>query len=939
MTEKNLLAQALEFDDPSDQQAFLDAACVGQPELRSRVEALLQQQAESLAEDRPTAGYTPTPPEDVGHRLGPYKLLQKLGEGGMGVVFLAEQEQPVKRRVAVKIIKSGMDSAHVLARFEQERQALAMMDHPNIAKVLDAGTTDSPLSPGGRGVGGEGGRPFFVMELVKGVPVTKFCDQECLTLRERLELFLPVCQAVQHAHQKGIIHRDLKPSNVLVAQYDGKPVPKVIDFGVAKSTGPKLTERTMFTEVGQIIGTLEYMAPEQAEPGALDIDTRADVYSLGVLLYELLTGTTPLDRQRLWGAAFSERLRLLREEEPDKPSTRLSRSGAALTAIAGRRKIEPAKLSKLVRGELDWIVMKCLDKDRARRYDTANGLARDVQRYLADEPVEACPPSPGYRLRKFARKHRRLLAMAAVLAAVLLLSAAVSIWQAVRAIHAQVSEAAERQRAEDNERQAKESAAEAKAVLAFFQDKVLAAGRTGGKEAGGLGLGQNVKVREAIDAAAAQADAAFASQPLVEASIRDVLGVTYYHLGDFPLAIRQHERALALRQAKLGAEHPDTHTSMYNLGEVLGRAGELDRAVALLEETLRRRQATLGPEHLETSRCTLVLAWTYREAGKLDRALPLFEETFRWRITHLGPAHLRTLVARGELAWTYLLAGKLDLAFPVAEEALKLNRANLGPEDHYTLAAMTVLAEAYRESGQPEKALPLAEGALQVREAKLEKDHHFRLDAMQCLARVYRDTGRLDQALKLFEAVLKRRRAKLGPEHPDTLLALANLAGTYVAARRYADALPLGQELLRVGRRKLPADHATLREGLAVLGAALLKTNKSEEAEPLLRECLRSCQQRQPESWRTARAQALLGGALLGQKKYAEAEPLLVQGYEGMKRGEARICAEERLRRGEAVERLVQLYEATGRTDQVALWRKKLDGRKPTAAPAPSDTK
>jgi WD40 repeat protein/serine/threonine protein kinase len=342
-----------------------------------------------------------------GRIIGPYKLLQPIGEGGMGTVWMAEQMHPVQREVALKIIKAGMDSRQVLARFEAERQALALMDHPNIAKVFDGGATAA-------------GRPYFVMELVKGRPITRYCDEQRLTPRQRLELFLPVCQAIQHAHQKGIIHRDVKPNNVLVAPYDGKPVVKIIDFGVAKALGQPLTEHTLFTEFGTVLGTLEYMSPEQAELNNQDIDTRSDLYSLGVLLYELLTGTTPLGRERLKEAAFLEVLRMIREEEPPKPSKRLSDSEGSLPSISAQRHMEPAKLTKLVRGELDWIAMKALEKDRARRYETALGLAMDVQRYLADEPVQACPPSVRYRLRKFLRRHRGpVLAAALVLLALL----------------------------------------------------------------------------------------------------------------------------------------------------------------------------------------------------------------------------------------------------------------------------------------------------------------------------------------------------------------------------------------------------------------------------------------------------------------------------------------------------------------------------------------
>jgi WD40 repeat protein/serine/threonine protein kinase len=403
---------------PDRWDAFVEEACAGADELRHQVVDLLRehQQAGSFL-DQPAAHVRATGEFDPGANgsaavlegpgttIGPYRLLELIGEGGMGAVWMAEQREPVQRKVALKIIKAGMDTRQVVTRFGAERQALALMDHPNIAKVLDGGTT-------------AGGRPYFVMELVKGVPITRYCDEHRLTPHERLELFLPVCQAIQHAHQKGIIHRDVKPANVLVAPYDGRPVPKVIDFGVAKATGQRLTERTLFTGFGAVVGTLEYMSPEQAELNNQDIDTRSDIYSLGVLLYELLTGTTPLGRERLKQAAFTETLRLIREEEPPRPSTRLSESRDTLPAIAARRHMEPARLTTLVRGELDWIVMKALEKDRSRRYETANGLATDVLHYLADETVQACPPTISYRLRKLVRRNKGpMLAVSLVLLA------------------------------------------------------------------------------------------------------------------------------------------------------------------------------------------------------------------------------------------------------------------------------------------------------------------------------------------------------------------------------------------------------------------------------------------------------------------------------------------------------------------------------------------
>jgi serine/threonine protein kinase/tetratricopeptide (TPR) repeat protein len=435
ISEQSILLQALALPTPAERAAYLEEACRDNPELRAEVEALLAAHERLgglplTTGERPAGSLAAEPVPDtvwsggeVGAVLaGRYKLVQKIGEGGMGTVWMAQQTEPVKRLVALKVIKPGMDSRQVLARFEAERQALALMDHPNIARVLDAGTTDR-------------GRPFFVMELVKGVPLTKYCDEHRLTPKERLELFVPVCQAIQHAHQKGVIHRDIKPSNVLVARYDGKPVPKVIDFGVAKATGQQLTEHTLVTGFGTVVGTLEYMSPEQAEINQLDIDTRSDIYSLGVLLYELLTGTTPLERKRLKQAAMLEVLRLIREEEPPRPSVRLS-STEQLPSVAANRGLEPKKLRGLVRGELDWIVMKALEKERSRRYETANGLAMDVQRYLADDPVLACPPSAWYRLRKFTRRNKASLTAGVLIVLALVLGTVVSTWQAIRATQA-----------------------------------------------------------------------------------------------------------------------------------------------------------------------------------------------------------------------------------------------------------------------------------------------------------------------------------------------------------------------------------------------------------------------------------------------------------------------------------------------------------------------
>jgi hypothetical protein len=430
---EQIFNHALEFESATERDAYLDEACEGDPELRERVEALLFShfEAGSFLEAPVLDTKAPTLLNDLeasGTRIGRYRILQTIGEGGFGVVYMAEQEEPVRRKVALKIIKLGMDTKQVVARFEAERQALAMMDHPNIASVLDGGSTET-------------GRPYFVMELVKGIPITEYCDRNSLSTGERLELFVQVCRAVQHAHQKGIIHRDIKPNNVLVTLHDNTPVPKVIDFGIAKATSYRLTEKTLFTEFRQFIGTPEYMSPDQAAISGLDVDTRTDIYSLGVLLYELLTGSTPFDSRTLRTASYEEILHIIREVEPPRPSARVSTLVQDGTDVATPRHAEPGTLSKLMRGDLDWIVMKAMEKDRTRRYETASELAADVKRFLNDEPVLASPPRLGYQVQKFVRRHRvGVLAGTTVVAALVvgLLLATFGLRQARRqAIHSQ----------------------------------------------------------------------------------------------------------------------------------------------------------------------------------------------------------------------------------------------------------------------------------------------------------------------------------------------------------------------------------------------------------------------------------------------------------------------------------------------------------------------
>ena len=762
---------------PGQRAAFLAEACGNDKELLARVERLLNAQSHVgsfLETPAPELGGTVdrSALEQPGTVIGPYKLLQQIGEGGMGVVFMAEQTDPLQRTVALKIIKPGMDTRQVIARFEAERQALAMMDHPNIARVIDAGTTGGGLEPAAQAraegllAGASGsGRPYFVMELVKGVPITDYCDQQHLPVRARLELFATVCHAVQHAHQKGIIHRDLKPSNVLVAEYDGRPVPKIIDFGVAKATAQRLTEKTMFTELGQMIGTVEYMSPEQARFNQLDVDTRSDIYSLGVLVYELLTGSTPFGRKRLNEAAFDEMLRIIREEEPPKPSTRLS-SSDALPSIAASRGLEPLKLNRLVQGELDWIVMKALEKDRNRRYETASNLAADIGHYLNDEPVEACPPSAGYRLRKFSRRNKPVLLTATLVAAALIFGTVASTWQAIRASQAEAESGARAQ-------EARQSEAQMQAVLEFVQNKVFAAARPEGQEGG---LSRDVTLRQAVETALPFVEASFTDQPLIEARLRSTLGTSFKFLGEPGREAHQFQKARELFTRHLGPDHPDTLSSMHNLANSYASLGRLTDALKLHEVTLALVKAKFGRDHPNTLNSMLNLANAYAAVGQHADALKLREVTRELMTAKLGPDHPDTLVSMNNLAKSYAELGRHNEALKLDEETLALRKAKLGPDHPDTLNSMNNLAGDYRALGRYDEALKLGELTVAIMKAKLGAGHRYTLGSMDNLANAYHALGRHADAVKLREERLELLNDKLGPDHPETLISMNDLA-------------------------------------------------------------------------------------------------------------------------------------------------------------------
>ena len=871
MTDESIFVAALAISDSTKRAAYLDRACADNPDLRRQVEELLAAHAGSHVLDRPPAGlartsaHVPTSEDaeslaSVGDRIGAYKLLEKIGEGGMGQVWVADQQEPIKRRVALKLIKPGMDSRGVLARFEAERQALAVMDHPNIAKVLDAGTTPE-------------GRPYFVMELVKGTPITTFCDASRLPTRKRLELFAAVCQAIQHAHQKGVIHRDIKPSNVLVALYDDNPVPKVIDFGIAKAAGNPLTERTLHTGFGAMLGTPEYMSPEQATFNQLDIDTRSDVYSLGVLLYELLTGTTPVDKSRFKEAALLEILRVVREEDPPRPSMKLSTSQAR-ASIAAVRGAAPDKLAKELRGELDWIVMKSLEKDRNRRYESAAGLGRDVERYLKDELVEARPPSAWYRMRKFLRKNRPA-AIGLGVAALFLLTLGLGViglgvalrqardaetsatWakdeadnqrrraetsaeharqlfkRAVDAESSAVNEMIkardERLKAERERKRAEQNEKEAMAVLSFLNDKVLSAARPKGIDGG---LGKGISLQQAIEAAEGELPIRFKNQPHIEASIRHSLGLTYAALDDAKPAISQFHKALKL----------------------------------------------------------------YRSKGPAD-----------------APAALKVLEDLGHQYW---IAGKLRDAERLMNEAVSLRRKNLTSKNWEELGqGLLTLSVLYNSQQKPVEAILLMQEVVDLAKKHDAMREPLALTILYGLGEGYAQTKRYAEAADARREFVELRRPKTPgpaaePVDPDNDL-----------DRKFMN-LALAMEKL------FAPTEASLVEDLEDLGPFLLRVEHPKEAENALREALALREKKWPDTWQRFETMTWLGTVLATQKKNAEAEPLLEKGYSEMMKRKAAIDPFSLYRLDAAGERLAKFYESVGRAPEAAKIRQEAEKRK-----------
>ena len=728
-----------------------------------------------------------------------YKLLEELGSGGMGVVYKAEQLKPVKRSVALKIIKLGMDTRQVVARFETERQALAVMDHPNIAKVFDGGTTET-------------GRPYFVMELIRGVPITEYCDKHKLTTRERLELYIQVCQAVQHAHQKGVIPRDLKPSNILVVVQEDKPIPKIIDFGIAKATEHSLTEKTLFTEQGQLIGTPEYMSPEQAEMSGLDVDTRTDIYSLGVILYELLVGVLPFDPKTFREAGFGEIQRIIREIDPPKVSTRLSSLGDTQTSIAKHRKTDPNSLHKQLKGDLDWITVKAMAKDRTQRYASASELTSDIERYLKHEPIIAGRPSATYRLKKYIRRHKVGVAAAALVILAMIIGitgTSIGLMKATKA-----------------EKKAREEAETAQQVSDFLVElfKVSDPGEA---------RGNSITAREILDKGARKIDKELDAQPRIQSRLMETMGRVYRNLGLYTQAAPILEKSLSLKRRVYGEEHLEVATSLHTLAVLYDTQAKYQEAESLFRQSLAIKEKIFGQDHLEVAKSLNSIAVVNWNRGKYAEAEPLFQRSLAIKEKALGPDDPEVGYTLTNLGILYHEQSKYEKAEPLLKQALSISEKALGLDHPDVAASLNNLGSLYEEMGKREEAEPLYERSLAIWENALGPEHSDVGIVLHNLANLYRDQGKYNKAEPYYLRSLAIFQRALGEEHPYVAYSFGECANLYRDQGKHREAEILYQRSLEIFVKSVGENHLNVAEILEQYALLLRKIDRTDDAEKM----------------------------------------------------------------------------------------------------------
>jgi eukaryotic-like serine/threonine-protein kinase len=778
--------------------------------------------------------------------IGPYRLIRKLGEGGMGQVWLAEQTAPIQRQVALKLIKIGRYDDSVLQRFYAERQSLAIMDHPSIAKVFDAGATSD-------------GQPYFVMEYVAGQPINEYCDAKRLGIRERLELFVKVCEGVQHAHQKAVIHRDLKPANILVVEVDGKPVPRIIDFGLAKAATPSIGDETLVTQLGGWVGTPGYVSPEQADPSVLDIDTRTDVYSLGAVLYVLLTGFLPFESKNWRKLRFDEFLRQLRDEDPPSPSTKIGTDKEWSRASSEARATEPKQLVSLLHGDLDWITMKALEKDRARRYGTPMELAADIERYLNHEPIVARPASTAYRIQKYVRRHRVGVALAAIL---VLLLAGFAVMQAlqVRRIRAERDRTArERDRANR--------------ITDFMQQIFKISDPSESR-------GNSVTARELLDKASKEIDSGLANDPDAQAQMLQVMGEVYRSLGLYAQAEPLLTRSVEIRQRVLGPNDPTTldamsslallmHregreadaekmqreileterrvlgptdartvASMYQLSQILSERGRYADAEKLQRGALMLEQKIHGPESRQAIMVESNLAFTLEEEGHYKESEALERQAVDAAQRVLGNEHPDTLKFMSRLALVEEKEGRFADEEKLYRQIIDIDGRVLGPAHPQTLEDMEQLTIPLREQHKYKEAEDIGRNVLQEQSRILSPDSRVLLSSKDSLANTFLSENRYKEAETLFRELLDSDRRALGPEHPDTLISMSNLANTLMEEGKYAEAEKLYRQALAIQQRVLPPNHPSAAFTLYNLGCVTAHEGHKTEAISFLRQAV-----------------------------------------------------------------------------------------------------